>query len=684
MKKYLLLACVTILVISNTALHAQSCSAVISGGSCTGTELTADINGGPLAKLTWFDYTNNVFGADTISSQASISVVAGNHGTGSSSNQFDFPGGGIAIDKAGNIYVADVGNNRIQKWAPGAVSGITVAGGNGAGSAANQLSSPTNVFVDATGNVYVADAGNARIQKWAPGATNGITVAGGNGSGSSANQLRGPRAVYVDANGNMYIADTYNYRIQRWKAGANKGVTVAGGNGVGNGANQFYYPIDVYLDAAKNIYVADAFTEDANYHRVQKWAPGATSGVTVAGGNGEGANANQFGYLLSIYVDPAGTLYTTDNGVSGAPVSRVQKWLPGANSGITVAGGHNSGWDVLSYPTGIVVDKNGLIYVFDGPYSPKVQKYVPTSGIVDSTYIPSHAGSYSVQAVLKNGCTTTSNTLIVRAIPQTPTIYTTQPRGRGNLCGGGTDTFFVYASDDITNYTWTIPPPCSLLSNYNDSIIISVPAGFSSGKLTVKGSNLCGISQPDTLRILGKPVMPGSIKGPKSVYANQAGIPYSVADLDSYHNWIVPEGAVIQSGQGTASISVNWGSVPGIISVNSYNECGESNQRREAQVSIKRGFAEINEQAISNSLAGAFVFPNPVKNNASIKFTAVKQTNSVIELQDMNGRKLLQKEITTKLGSNTISLDVSTYPSGTYLVTIKNSETNIILKLAKL
>src|SRR5437870_2902852 len=80
-------------------------------------------------------------------------------------------------------------------------NGITVAGGNGYGSAANQLNGPNGVFVDAGGNIFVADAGNHRIQKWAPGATQGITVAGGNGVGSAANQFNNPAGLFVDARG---------------------------------------------------------------------------------------------------------------------------------------------------------------------------------------------------------------------------------------------------------------------------------------------------------------------------------------------------------------------------------------------------------------------------------------------------------------------------------------------------
>ena len=72
------------------------------------------------------------------------------------------------MDKAGNVFVADTYNHRVQKWAPGAIKGYTVAGGHGQGSNANQLNAPCAVFVDHIGNIYVADTMNHRVQRWQP------------------------------------------------------------------------------------------------------------------------------------------------------------------------------------------------------------------------------------------------------------------------------------------------------------------------------------------------------------------------------------------------------------------------------------------------------------------------------------------------------------------------------------
>ena len=120
------------------------------------------------------------------------------------------------------------------------------------------------------------------------------TVAGTGIRGSNAselNKLRSPSGVAVDASGNIYVADSDNNRVVKWAPGSTSGVTVAGGNGGGSAANQLNFPVGVALDSNGNIYVADNIN-----HRIQKWAPGATEGVTVAGTGTSGSNANQLNY----------------------------------------------------------------------------------------------------------------------------------------------------------------------------------------------------------------------------------------------------------------------------------------------------------------------------------------------------------------------------------------------------
>ena len=101
---------------------------------------------------------------------------------------------------------------------PAIIDTVLVAGGS-LGPAANELYLPFAVIVDNSGNIYIADSYNSRIQKWAPGATTGVTVAGSSTgiSGSAYNQLNSPLAIFLDAGAkNLYICDYGNNRIVKW------------------------------------------------------------------------------------------------------------------------------------------------------------------------------------------------------------------------------------------------------------------------------------------------------------------------------------------------------------------------------------------------------------------------------------------------------------------------------------
>ena len=259
-------------------------------------------------------------------------------------------------------------NPKITKWAPGATTGTVVAGGNWWGAQLNQLGNPWGVFVASNGDVYVADHNNHRVVKWAPAATQGVVVAGGNSEGSEANQLRWPTGVFVDANENIYIADRNNSRVQKWAKNATAGTTVAGGSDFnsGNNVNRLDNPYGIFVDSENNIYVTSSWN-----HAVQKWAPGATQPVIVAGGNWFGSAANQLGEPWGIYVDSDKNVYVAER-----ENNRVTKWAPGSKTGQIVAGGTGEGSSVakLSRPSGVALDAEGNLYVSDQS-NHRVQKF---------------------------------------------------------------------------------------------------------------------------------------------------------------------------------------------------------------------------------------------------------------------------------------------------------------------
>ena len=179
---------------------------------------------------------------------------------------------GVAVDSAGNVYVADEGNNTIRKVTPGGVvttlAGLAGSSGSadGTGSAA-RFNMPYGVAVDSAGNVYVADSYNDTIRKVTAGGvvTTLAGLAGSSGSADgtgSAAQFDLPMGVAVDSAGNVYVGDCENSTIRKVTAG---GVvtTLAGqpgssGNndGVGSAA-RFYGPRGVAVDSAGKVYVAD-------------------------------------------------------------------------------------------------------------------------------------------------------------------------------------------------------------------------------------------------------------------------------------------------------------------------------------------------------------------------------------------------------------------------------------------
>jgi hypothetical protein len=348
---------------------------------------------------------------------SNIIQVAGGTGSaisnsGNLSNQLKYPQG-IFVDKNYDLYIADGSNHRIQKWKPGATSGITVAGGNGNAyeinpgtniSNQNQLSFPNDVYVDKDLNIFISSSNDARIQKWELNSITGITVAGGNGQGSSSNQFSNTESVFLNRFGDIIISDSRNSRIQKWKQGSTIGETIAGSRFTASSIT-LSKPSAIQIDKKNNdLYVADWGTiqitkwpdgslngsllasnlsfysgmsnptglilnPDGSMYITQrvannviKWTSSLGKGSTVAGGTLSGSTANLLNSPVSSFVDKNDNLYIADSGNH-----RIQKWKPGATSGITVAGGNGQGSssNQLNYPSAIYVDSVGKMYIID-------------------------------------------------------------------------------------------------------------------------------------------------------------------------------------------------------------------------------------------------------------------------------------------------------------------------------
>lgn len=216
------------------------------------------------------DSSNNLI--RKIDTAGNVTTLAGSPTAGSTNGQgtsasFNFPAG-IARDASGNLYVADTGNNLIREIdASGNVTTFAGSGvqgaSNGRGTAAS-FNSPRGIVFDGAGNLYVADSGNNLIRKID--ASGNVTTIAGAGAQGSANGQRtaasfnDPEGLAVDASGSVYVADTNNNLIRKIDSNGNVTTLAGSGQGSANGqgtAASFYSPSGIAVDAGGNLYVAD-------------------------------------------------------------------------------------------------------------------------------------------------------------------------------------------------------------------------------------------------------------------------------------------------------------------------------------------------------------------------------------------------------------------------------------------
>jgi tripartite motif-containing protein 71 len=311
---------------------------------------------------------------------------------GSGAGQLDAPFG-VATDTAGNVYVSERDNERIQvfdssgtflrMWGWGVDTGANAfqvctsscqAGIEGSG--AGQFDNPFDVEVGPNGNVYVAEGANDRIQRFTAA---GALLGGWGTSGTDEGEFVLPGALGTDPTGNVYVADAGNDRIQKFTSVGS--FVRTWGWGVDNGANafqicssgcqqglasltpgdgQFFLPNSIAVNADSEVYVGAS-----ENNRIQKFD---LLGNFLTKWGMEGSDSAEFSAPDGVAIDPAGDVYVSDGGNS-----RIQKFSHDGDF-FTKFGGPGIGDGQFDFPLDLDFDSAGNLYVIDR-FNNRVQKF---------------------------------------------------------------------------------------------------------------------------------------------------------------------------------------------------------------------------------------------------------------------------------------------------------------------
>jgi uncharacterized protein (TIGR03437 family) len=334
-----------------------------------------------------------------------ISTVAGTGSAGfagdggaATAAQLKFPAG-VAFDAAGNLYIADSFNSRIRKVdTSGNIATIAGTGDFGYFGDTNAatkagMNRPYSLAIDKSGNLYIADAYNDVVRKITTSsgimstfAGNSQQGLGGDGGAATGALLDSPTGLVFDAAGNLYIVDTGNNRIRKVGTDGNistfagSGGTAFSGDGGPAASAGMNKPQGIAIDNAGNLFVSDTLN-----HRVRKITPDGT--ITTVAGNGNGTLAGDGGpatkaslyYPKGLAVDRSGNLFISDwlNSRVRVVTTDGTIWTVAGNGNFDYYGdGGPATGAALRFPWGLAVDSASNVYVADDENS-VIRKLTP-------------------------------------------------------------------------------------------------------------------------------------------------------------------------------------------------------------------------------------------------------------------------------------------------------------------
>ncbi len=324
---------------------------------------------------------------------------------------------GLALDGTGDLYVGDDSNNRVLYYAVGSTTATRVYGQGGSFTtnaintvSATSLNNPNQIGLDSSSDLYVADLGNDRVLYYAVGSTTATRVYGQGGSftantvnngGISATSLYLPEGIALDSSGNLYVTEYYNNRVLYYPSGSTTATQVYGQGGSfttntankgGVSANSLSMPTDVTVDSGGNLYVADY-----GNNRVFYYPSGSTTATRVYGQGGSfttntvnngGESATSLNTPYGVTVDSSGSLYVTDESNN-----RVLKFQTALSVTSQPAAGVGATSSFSTSASLVDVGSSGVFTDFTGAVSVSIEAGTGTSGAVLSGTIPVSAVS---------------------------------------------------------------------------------------------------------------------------------------------------------------------------------------------------------------------------------------------------------------------------------------------------
>ncbi len=416
-----------------------------------------------------------------ITSAGVVTTLAGNGTSGyvdatGAAARFNFPSG-VAVDGAGNVYVADQLNHRIRRITPAGV--VTTFAGNGTagwldgtGTAA-RFSSPAGLAIDGAGNIIVADQGNHRIRQITPAGV--VTTLAGSGSAGStdatglAAQFNQPNAVAVDGT-TIYVADQGNNRIRAiapppvptitsftpTSAGAGMTVTITGTNFLGAGAVSFGGVAATSFTVVSATQITAVVAAGSASGSVAVTAPGGTA--TLAGFNFippptiTGFTPTSAGGGTTVQITGTDLATTTAVSFGGVPAASFTIISANQVNAVVAAGGASGSISITT------LGGTGSLAGFTFIPVPVISSFAPTSAAVGATVVLTGTGFTGATAVTFGGVpaasfnvdSPTQISAVVAAGGATGSIAVTTPGGTGTRTG-----FTFIAPPTITSFTPT-------------------------------------------------------------------------------------------------------------------------------------------------------------------------------------------------------------------------------------